>query len=291
MGSLLQNKKPVPIVEKKDGALKKQSGSGFWNAFFGFFEGFFEDAVDFLIFGKSSKKFEGYGSEGWLGKEDAFNQANYFGAYDKELNFFNSKHIVIPSRVASKIFSYTRSVNAEIGGLLVIEKTEKAIIISDALLFKQKVSSGNVELNPDNLAKQLSKIASKNPEKIEKIMGWWHSHNDMGTFWSSTDDACFKSFLAVSPVAFGIVVNKSGNLKLRLDVATDIGVVTVGNVDYYMGKVIHVPECVIEAKEKVRFFSFRDIFSLERLCNRRLKRNHIKRNEFWRNNKWISQDS
>lgn len=175
-----------------------------------------------------------------------------------EVKLHKTNPISITSEAASKIFAYTKAVNTEVGGLLVIEEEQGVASVTDALLFNQRASMGGMHLNPKTLAKQLNKIALEEPEKLEKIKGWWHSHCNMGVFWSPVDDACFSNFLQVCQSTYGIVVNKQGKAKARLDTWTGIGIVSVGNADFELGEIVPRPECAAEAKRKVKngFFDF-----------------------------------
>jgi len=123
----------------------------------------------------------------------------------------------------AKMASFTRAARGEIGGLLITEEKDGQVIITDALLLKQRVSAGSVELDMDSLSDFMEELAEEAPEKIAKVKGWWHSHADMETFWSSTDDACFESLLAArNSYVVGIVTNRRGNLKVRVDIKAPI---------------------------------------------------------------------
>jgi len=163
------------------------------------------------------------------------------------ISFEQDKQILITSKAMEKIYSYTNAVDTEIGGILLIDKTNGKPLIKDALLFKQRATKGDVELDLSNLSTELAKMKK---EDVELLKGWWHSHNDMDTFWSGTDDDCFSSLLNVSPVVYGIVVNKKGKLLLRADFKTEIGVLTVDRIK--LSPVVRINnKYVLEAKAKV----------------------------------------
>lgn len=205
--------------------------------------------------------------QGKVWPENYFSEENQF--FEPEENSFvvrnrmqvklhKTRPINVSSEAASKIFAYTKAVDTEVGGLLVVEEERGITTVTDALLFNQRASMGGMHLNPKTLAKQLNKIALEEPEKLEKIKGWWHSHCNMGVYWSYIDNACFSNFLQVCQATYGIVVNKQGKAKARLDVRTGVGIVSVGNADFELGEILPRPECVAEAKKKVRngFFDF-----------------------------------
>jgi len=163
------------------------------------------------------------------------------------IGFDQEKKVLITSEALEKIYSYAYAVDTEIGGILLVEKTDGHPIIKDALLFKQRATKGDVELDLTNLSKELSKMKK---EDVEKLKGWWHSHNDMDAFWSGTDDECFANLLNLSSVVYGIVINKQGKLKLRADFKTELGTLRVDNIKLL--PVVNINnKYVLEARAKV----------------------------------------
>jgi len=129
-----------------------------------------------------------------------------------------------------KIYSYAEAVDSEIAGLLVVDTVNGKQVISDALIFEQRASSAEVELDIKSVSKEIAKLAKEKKVDIEKIKGWWHSHNDMEVFWSSTDDACFDNMSTISSIVYGIVVNKRGDCKSRVDINTELGSIKIKNL-------------------------------------------------------------
>lgn len=162
--------------------------------------------------------------------------------------------LMINTKALSKIFSYTNAVETEVGGLLVIGKHEGKPIVEDALLFEQTASYGDMELNAEKLAIEIQAMAIKEPRKIEKLCAWWHSHNEMDTFWSTTDDACFRNFLNVGSIAYGIVVNKQGSIQTRVDVKTDRGIFRNEDIKLVPHVSTMIAKYMAEAREKVKVF-------------------------------------
>lgn len=188
--------------------------------------------------------------------EEYFEEAEFKPRTNREVYLNKTNPINVSSKAASKIFAYTNAIKAEVGGLLVIEEENGVATVTDALLYKQRVSMGGVLLDSSDLAKQLNKVATEQPEKLEKIKGWWHSHYNFSTFWSPTDDACFSNFLKVCPVAYGIVVNTAGKAKARVDMKTGIGLIRICNADFELGEIVQMPECAVEAKQKTKMGLF-----------------------------------
>jgi len=149
---------------------------------------------------------------------------------DDEIEQNLVKEIPISVDAMKKIYSYTEAVDSEIGGLLVVDKVNGKQVISDALIFPQRASGAEFELDIQSVSTEIAKLAKEKKVDIEKIKGWWHSHNDMEVFWSGTDDACFDNLSTISPIVYGIVVNKRGDEKTRVDINTDLGSIKIRDI-------------------------------------------------------------
>ena len=142
--------------------------------------------------------------------------------------------ISIQDKAFLKLIYYTKNIDEEIAGLLVVEKNGTFLHISDVILLNQEVSSGDVELSKDALLDFTDEMADKNPEILPKIKGWYHSHNFMNTFWSGTDDEAFKTLLGFSrDYCIGVVTSKQHHFRFRVDVeTTNFGTLSFDNVPY-----------------------------------------------------------
>ncbi len=90
-----------------------------------------------------------------------------------------------------KAFAYARIMCAvagrtmECGGYLVAPKYSGNIIATDAFLARdQEVQEGFFEVHAEDVIKAGREI----DQKGLKVLGWWHSHGFLKTFFSSTDD-------------------------------------------------------------------------------------------------------
>lgn len=150
--------------------------------------------------------------------------------YDNEIDIENIGELRVSLKALNKMFSYARAVNTEIGGLLLIDDSGDQPLVKDALIFQQTVTGASVELDAEELGKQMEQVAMRRPSKFEMLKGWWHSHNNFDTFWSGVDDECFENFLETNNNVYGIVVNKAGSMKARIDIKTRIGTVQIKNI-------------------------------------------------------------
>lgn len=129
----------------------------------------------------------------------------------------------IPPGVLEELMFYTHSVDAEVGGLgyLQFDKKENDIFVRELYLLDQEVHSSECTLSAEGIAKLYEKLfAEKKGDMIEDINFWWHSHKDMGSFFSGTDDTTMREWPGKYLVA--LVINRKGELKARLMSTTPV---------------------------------------------------------------------
>lgn len=112
--------------------------------------------------------------------------------------------------------------NIEIGGYLTGEVKEGEIILEDLLIPSQSISAVSVEISPKHQIELLRKYGS---EKCKKILGHWHSHHKMGTFWSGTDRNNMENIMDYKPLFLFVVSSNKKHLvrvclrnPIRLDI-------------------------------------------------------------------------
>lgn len=117
-----------------------------------------------------------------------------------------------------KLQNYTQLTKYEISGMAKSTIDEdKNIIVTDVIIFKQECSAANTEIDDEAQAKFLNELMQKE-ERTEDWNIWWHSHCDMGVFWSTTDDATIKNHINGQSYLISLVVNKADDCKARLDI-------------------------------------------------------------------------
>ena len=97
-----------------------------------------------------------------------------------------TNQVFIAHEAFQKLFAYAEAskklFDSEVGGYLLVKELEEGgLLIEDVLLPPQEVSGGSVDV-----VKGGSKVVKF--EDLPKVKGWWHSHHNMSTFHSSTDD-------------------------------------------------------------------------------------------------------
>jgi len=128
--------------------------------------------------------------------------------------------ILLNNDVAIKLKYYTELAKGEISGMGKVEKTEDGdILITDIVLFDQECTSTTTYLDDGAQAKFMEDMRVRG-ESLKDWTLWWHTHDDMGVFWSSTDDTTVKENFdsGVLSHLVSIVTNKKGEFKGRLDI-------------------------------------------------------------------------
>lgn len=132
--------------------------------------------------------------------------------------------IIFNIQAYNKLCLYVGNTEGEISGLGKIKKIttkdETAILIEDIILLNQVSSWGGTKLDKEAITKFLDDLMKKG-EAIADWKLWWHSHGDMDTFWSTTDEDTIESLNTEQTENnwwLSIVANKGGEMKARIDV-------------------------------------------------------------------------
>lgn len=162
----------------------------------------------------------------------------------------------LPLEIYGRMLAYARASEGEISGWgktkLTRDHGDTLVTVVDIRLFTQSVMSVHTSLDGEALTKWYIHMATKEPdEDLSEWNLWWHSHNDMPTFFSSIDDASIIKLR--SPRLNSICINKNGDLSGRID--TERGKTTQEvpvRVLYEISKELE-DSCKAEVKEKVRY--------------------------------------
>lgn len=113
-----------------------------------------------------------------------------------------------------KIQYWADAADGEVSGLGIIEQEGDRTIVREVFILEQECTGADTELNPEAIAKLMTDLMQEGKDPA-KLKFWWHSHVNMGVFWSGTDDQCAETLS--HEFAFSTVVNKRGESKTRLD--------------------------------------------------------------------------
>lgn len=128
--------------------------------------------------------------------------------------------ILIPIKVYQKLISYVENIDYEISGLGKISINKNEITVEDVRIFKQVVSSGETELDRDELTAFYDEIIKEEGD-LSKWKLWWHSHATFDVFFSSTDLKTIEDFdneMHSDNWMLSIVTNHKKELLARVDI-------------------------------------------------------------------------
>lgn len=127
--------------------------------------------------------------------------------------------ITIKQKCYKKMEAWGRKARkTEVGGLLIGYVKRGIIIIEDAIMLKQVVSMSGFAITNEAM---MDFTKNADVKLLSKVLGWWHSHNTMSTFWSETDDVCFRNITELNNFCLGIVIafNRGKmDMRCRLDI-------------------------------------------------------------------------
>lgn len=126
--------------------------------------------------------------------------------------------IYIPSTIYSIMQGFILGCEYEISGMFKIDKEKMQI--TDVILLKQKVSKTSTILDAEGLGIFYNDVISSEGT-LENWRGWWHSHGEIETFWSATDEKTIEEFdmeTQNNNWFMSIVFNHKMEYKARLDI-------------------------------------------------------------------------
>ena len=127
--------------------------------------------------------------------------------------------VTINRKPYDKIMWWVNRCSQEVGGIgKVVNDPERGLIVTDAFLSKQTVSSADVELTAEQLTDTMVEHFGKG--EPGELLFWWHSHVNMDVRWSGTDLDTFYRH-GRDGMLLGIVFNKKGEKTTALFLGGD----------------------------------------------------------------------
>ena len=152
---------------------------------------------------------------------------------------------------------FTEHCDKEISGLGKVKYINNELIIYDAEIFKQNVSSVHSTLDVDTLALFLNeKLVNK--ENIKDYKVWFHSHAFMKAYFSPTDEDTIEQSTEFDYL-ISIVMNKFEENEARLDIFRPARLTIPLQLQILLEDNKEIEkQCKKEIKEKVRTSIFAD---------------------------------
>lgn len=126
--------------------------------------------------------------------------------------------IYLTDDAARWLWGFVHHVDTEIGGFGYCTSPDPGIVIVDTVLLAPQVVSGaGVDFTDEAMAYMIEKAAEDG--RLEDARFSWHSHVNMSTYWSPTDEEGVKDYeKSGMPWLVSVVANKRHEIKGRLDV-------------------------------------------------------------------------
>lgn len=131
-----------------------------------------------------------------------------------------------------RLFTYIKNCPQEISGLgcVRLDPMNDHLILSDIMLFKQKVSGADTDLDQEAIGKLVTEMVMRDADP-STLKLWWHSHNSGSVFWSQHQDEKTIENLKRFGIEYliSIVGNHAGDYICRLDIFKPVHV-TIDNI-------------------------------------------------------------
>lgn len=129
--------------------------------------------------------------------------------------------VVIPDEVYQKIMWWIHKSNHEVSGFgsLDFDQATGIFTVRDAILLKQHVGPAMTEIDPVSLGKAMYEQRNE----VNALKWHWHSHVDMGVFWSADDQTLIRN-LGSQGWIVASVFNKKREIKSAFFTMMDIGI-------------------------------------------------------------------
>jgi proteasome lid subunit RPN8/RPN11 len=132
--------------------------------------------------------------------------------------------VILTQNAFEQLFGWTYSTSREISCLGSVIRRGNWFVIERFYLLRQSGSSASTELDELAVAAFMEQLMAEGKrDEVSRIKCWAHSHPNMDTFWSKTDDQTCR--LLVNDYLISIVVGSDFKIRCRIDVAAPIPVV------------------------------------------------------------------
>ncbi len=94
----------------------------------------------------------------------------------------------ISPEVYQQVMYWVNKADFEVSGLGIVKIINNLPVVTKAILLEQEGTGGDTELDPNAITKAEFEMRNEEGE----LRWWWHSHVNMGVFWSKTDQDTIK---------------------------------------------------------------------------------------------------
>jgi proteasome lid subunit RPN8/RPN11 len=132
----------------------------------------------------------------------------------------DSISVRIEPETYTQIFHATRKIDTEVTGWLAVDRnklddgTYEYVIHGDLIIPKQEVTSTTVDVEAVDMALMIDKHDQMYPDR--RLACWWHSHVNMETSPSGTDETQMYGYAQSTPFYIMLITNKKGNYGIEV---------------------------------------------------------------------------
>ena len=120
--------------------------------------------------------------------------------------------LLIDSKVYAKVMYLVQKCDKEISGLGKVKIEGDTVRVTEMYLLDQECTGTTTDIMPDAVSKLLYQAYGEHGTRDGELLWWWHSHVDMGVFWSGTDMATIREFGGKGRF-FATVFNKKAEMR------------------------------------------------------------------------------
>ncbi len=113
--------------------------------------------------------------------------------------------------VYQKVMHWVKNTNYEVSGLGKVVVKDNVLRVVDAILLPQKNTHTSSDIEPEDICKAMYLLKDTPGD----LRWWWHSHVNMGVFWSGTDHSTMKD-LAKQGWFLNTVFNKKSETRTAI---------------------------------------------------------------------------
>lgn len=125
--------------------------------------------------------------------------------------------VYITAEAMNALDMYIDSAPDEISGFgTVVQEAPNVFLVDGIYIFEQESSAAETEMSGETIAKGIMALIEQGVDP-EKMRVWWHSHANMGVFFSNTDDNTMNNSFSDVPWFISIVGNKKREYNVRFD--------------------------------------------------------------------------
>ena len=124
--------------------------------------------------------------------------------------------LYIPLLSYQKIMGYADVCDTEITGFadVTFDDDRNGLVVGEVFLLEQVGAASEVEMSEESIGKFTNECMKKGMTQLPRL--WWHSHVNMGAFFSGTDEQAMKD-LKNESWSVALVVNKKEEMKATLN--------------------------------------------------------------------------